>query len=105
MSDISIGIIGTGMMGQEHIVNFNLLPDVRVTALADTDAAMRDKAAALLSDDSARLLSPMILNNCLAMTAPTRWSLRRRIFTILTSGLGAGSGQADIVRKTALHKS
>ncbi|NBR79191.1 MAG: gfo/Idh/MocA family oxidoreductase, partial [Alphaproteobacteria bacterium] len=52
MSDISIGIIGTGMMGQEHIVNFNLLADVRVTALADTDAAMRDKAAALLSDDS-----------------------------------------------------
>jgi myo-inositol 2-dehydrogenase/D-chiro-inositol 1-dehydrogenase len=51
MSDISIGIIGTGMMGQEHIANFNLLPDVRVTALADTDATMRDKAAALLSDD------------------------------------------------------
>ena len=25
MSEISIGIIGAGMMGQEHIQNFNLL--------------------------------------------------------------------------------
>ena len=45
MNDITIGIIGTGMMGQEHIQNFNLLDGAQVTALADTDAAMLTKAA------------------------------------------------------------
>ena len=48
--DISIGIIGTGMMGQEHIANSACCPMLRVTALADTDVAMRDEAAALLSE-------------------------------------------------------
>jgi myo-inositol 2-dehydrogenase / D-chiro-inositol 1-dehydrogenase len=47
MSDITIGIIGAGMMGQEHIQNFNLLDGARVTALADTDADMMAKAAAM----------------------------------------------------------
>ena len=45
MNDISIGIIGTGMMGQEHIQNFNLLDGAQVTALADSDANMLAKAA------------------------------------------------------------
>ncbi len=47
MSKLGIGIIGTGMMGQEHIQNFNLLETAQVTALADTDATMLAKAAAL----------------------------------------------------------
>ena len=47
MSEISIGIIGAGMMGQEHIQNFNLLEGAQVTALADTDADMLAKAAAM----------------------------------------------------------
>jgi predicted dehydrogenase len=34
-------------MGQEHIQNFNLLDGARVTALADTDADMMAKAAAM----------------------------------------------------------
>ena len=62
MSDITIGIIGTGMMGQEHIQNFNLLDGAQVTALADTDAAMLAKAAEMtdgtptLTDDFETLL-------------------------------------------------
>ena len=66
MSDIKIGVIGAGMMGQEHIQNFNLLDGAQVTALADTDDGMLGKAAemcdatptrhadfeTLLSDDS-----------------------------------------------------
>ena len=62
MSDITIGIIGTGMMGQEHIQNFNLLDGAQVTALADTDAAMLTKAAEMtdgtpiVSDDFETLL-------------------------------------------------
>ena len=46
-ADIAIGLIGAGMMGQEHIQNFNLLAGAHVTAIADTDAGMRDKAAAM----------------------------------------------------------
>ena len=62
MSDITIGIIGTGMMGQEHIQNFNLLDGAQVTALADTDATMLAKAAEMtdgtptLTDDFETLL-------------------------------------------------
>ena len=62
MNDITIGIIGTGMMGQEHIQNFNLLDGAQVTALADTDAAMLTKAAEMtdgtpiVSDDFETLL-------------------------------------------------
>ena len=62
MNDITIGIIGTGMMGQEHIQNFNLLDGAQVTALADTDAAMLTKAAGMtdgtpiVSDDFETLL-------------------------------------------------
>ena len=40
-------IIGSGMMGQEHIRNLQLLPDAAVVALADPDAGMRAEAAAL----------------------------------------------------------
>ena len=47
MSEISIGLIGAGMMGQEHIQNFNLLDGVRISAIADTHPGMRDKAAAM----------------------------------------------------------
>ena len=62
MNEISIGIIGAGMMGQEHIQNFNLLEGAQVTALADTDAAMLAKAAEMTngtpmqSDDFETLL-------------------------------------------------
>ena len=45
MDDVKIGLIGTGMMGQEHIQNFNLLDGAQVTALADTDADMLAKSA------------------------------------------------------------
>ena len=41
------GILGTGMMGQEHIRNIALLDGVTVAALCDPDEAMRDRAHAL----------------------------------------------------------
>ncbi|NNU80946.1 Gfo/Idh/MocA family oxidoreductase [Halovulum dunhuangense] len=43
---IRYGIIGSGMMGQEHIRNINLLGDARVVAVSDPDAAMRGAAQA-----------------------------------------------------------
>ena len=38
---IRYGLIGSGMMGQEHIRNLNLLEGVEVTAIADPDDDMR----------------------------------------------------------------
>ena len=63
MDDIKIGVIGAGMMGQEHIQNFNLLAGAHIAALADTDADMLAKSAALsdgtphCTDDYAEILS------------------------------------------------
>ncbi|MGL4234533.1 Gfo/Idh/MocA family protein [Tabrizicola sp.] len=44
---IGYGIIGCGMMGQEHLRNIALLPDARVEAIFEPDPAMRAAAAAL----------------------------------------------------------
>ena len=41
------GIIGTGMMGGEHIRNIALLPDAEIAALADPDPGMLAAATAL----------------------------------------------------------
>jgi myo-inositol 2-dehydrogenase / D-chiro-inositol 1-dehydrogenase len=37
---LRVGVIGTGMMGFEHINNLKLMPDVTITALADPTARM-----------------------------------------------------------------
>ncbi|MBD3763239.1 MAG: Gfo/Idh/MocA family oxidoreductase [Rhodobacterales bacterium] len=44
---IGYGVIGCGMMGQEHLRHIALLPDARVVAMLEPDAAMRAAAAAL----------------------------------------------------------
>ena len=41
------GLIGSGMMGQEHIRNVAALEGVDFTAVADPDQAMREQAAQL----------------------------------------------------------
>ncbi|MEL7184202.1 MAG: Gfo/Idh/MocA family oxidoreductase, partial [Pseudomonadota bacterium] len=43
---IRYGLIGAGMMGQEHIRNINILPDAAVTAVADPDERMRQLSLA-----------------------------------------------------------
>lgn len=47
------GIIGTGMMGCEHIRNLALLPGVEVTAIADSDAQSRTWGRAAVGRDVA----------------------------------------------------
>ncbi|HPG23752.1 MAG TPA: Gfo/Idh/MocA family oxidoreductase, partial [Amaricoccus sp.] len=47
MSTIRYGLVGAGMMGQEHIRNVALLEGAEVAALADPDAGMRALAADL----------------------------------------------------------
>ena len=51
MSDtINYGIIGCGMMGQEHLRNIALLPQTQVAAIYEPDAEMAAKAQALAPD-------------------------------------------------------
>lgn len=47
---ISYGIIGCGMMGQEHLRNIALLKDARVAAIFEPDAGMRSAAAQLVPE-------------------------------------------------------
>ncbi|MFD0916637.1 Gfo/Idh/MocA family protein [Pseudahrensia aquimaris] len=44
------GMIGCGMMGQEHIRNIQLLDDTAITAIVEPDADMRAAARALVLD-------------------------------------------------------
>jgi predicted dehydrogenase len=53
---LNYGIIGAGMMGQEHIRNLALLPGVRVTALYEPDATMR-AAAQILAPEATTFTS------------------------------------------------
>lgn len=43
---MNYGIIGCGMMGQEHLRNIALLPDTRVAAIFEPNAIMADRAKA-----------------------------------------------------------
>ena len=47
-AEMRYGVIGTGMMGREHIANILHLPGARVTAVADPDPASLDAAADLV---------------------------------------------------------
>lgn len=50
MKPLRYGIIGCGMMGQEHLRNIALLPEAEVVAIFEPDAGMRAAAAALVPD-------------------------------------------------------
>lgn len=47
MKSVRYGIIGCGMMGQEHLRNIALLPQAEVLAIFEPDAIMRARAAKL----------------------------------------------------------
>lgn len=47
MAELRFGIIGCGMMGQEHLRNIALIPGASVAAIFEPDATMRARAAAL----------------------------------------------------------
>ena len=46
MKTVNYGVIGCGMMGQEHLRNIALLPKARVAAIFEPDAIMADAAKA-----------------------------------------------------------
>ena len=50
ISAVRYGVIGSGMMGQEHIRNIHLLDGGAVSAVSDPDENMRERAKALAGD-------------------------------------------------------
>ena len=71
---INYGIIGCGMMGQEHLRNIALLPDTKVAAIFEPDAGMALIAQGLapeacMCDSIADLLSIDALD-CLVIVSP-----------------------------------
>ncbi|WP_338144792.1 Gfo/Idh/MocA family oxidoreductase [Fertoeibacter niger] len=81
MKTIRYGIIGCGMMGQEHLRNIALLEDAEVAAIFEPDAAMRAEAAAhapgaVLVDSVAGLLAVEAVN-VLLIASPNYLHLRQ----------------------------
>ncbi|WP_300055373.1 Gfo/Idh/MocA family oxidoreductase [uncultured Roseobacter sp.] len=68
------GMIGCGMMGQEHLKNIALLPDTAVTTIFEPDAAMRATAAEIAPQarfaDSLEDLVRDDAVDCLVVTSP-----------------------------------
>jgi predicted dehydrogenase len=70
----SYGIIGCGMMGQEHLRNIALLPESRVAAIFEPDPGMRKAASRTVPDavmvDSIEALLAVEAVNCLLIASP-----------------------------------
>ena len=49
---IKYGIIGTGVMGQEHIQNIDLIKNAEVVAICDTNEGSRNKAKTLVKEST-----------------------------------------------------
>jgi len=68
------GIIGCGMMGQEHLRNIALLPECRVAAIFEPDPGMRKAASEAVPDavmvDSIEALLAVETVNCLLIASP-----------------------------------
>jgi predicted dehydrogenase len=73
------GIIGCGMMGQEHLRNIALLPDAEVVAIFEPDAQMRARAAVLAPSaqmvDSLQAVLAIDAVNCLLIVSPNHLHL------------------------------
>ena len=46
------GIIGTGVMGQEHIQNINIIDNAEVVAICDTNERSKNKAKSLVKEST-----------------------------------------------------
>lgn len=71
---INYGIIGCGMMGQEHLRNIALLPQTRVAAIYEPDAEMAAKALVLAPEAKFASSIPELLAlselDCLLIVSP-----------------------------------
>lgn len=81
MKTVRYGIIGCGMMGQEHLRNIALLPQAEVVAVFEPDAGMRALAAAMVPDavmvgSVAEVLAVEAVN-CLLIVSPNFMHLQQ----------------------------
>ncbi|MGB3312798.1 MAG: Gfo/Idh/MocA family oxidoreductase [Albidovulum sp.] len=79
--EMRYGLIGAGMMGQEHIRNIDLLPNARVAAFFEPDDGMRAIASGLVPDaivcnSVADLLNQEAIN-CLLIVSPNYLHVRQ----------------------------
>ena len=76
---LNYGVIGCGMMGQEHLRNIALLADAEVVAVFEPDAEMRRRAAELAPSavfvGSIRELLALDAVNCLLIASPNHLHL------------------------------
>ena len=74
MTKLRYGIIGCGMMGQEHIKNIQLLEDTEIVAIFEPDAGMRTIAQSLVQhvqfEDSVEKLLKRGDIDCLVIVSP-----------------------------------
>jgi len=79
MKPIRYGVIGCGMMGQEHLRNIALIPEAEVVAIFEPDPAMRAAAATLapgarfLQSLDAVVMDPDV--TCLLIASPNHMHL------------------------------
>lgn len=79
MTPVRYGIIGCGMMGQEHLRNIALVPEASVLAIFEPDAGMRAAAAVLAPGAAFRdsmdavIADPAV--NCLLIASPNHLHL------------------------------
>ena len=64
MSPLRYGIIGSGMMGQEHIRNVQLLENTCISAVADPDEGMRVSASELAGPETRAYNAVTFLTCC-----------------------------------------
>jgi len=74
MTKLNYGLIGCGMMGQEHIKNIQLLEDAEIAAIYEPDSAMCKAALELvpkaLTTGSVEALLEIDQLDCLVITSP-----------------------------------
>ena len=74
MTTTRYGVIGCGMMGQEHLRNIALLPDARVAAIFEPNAQMAARAQALAPGaalvDSIEALLDVAGLDCILIASP-----------------------------------
>ena len=74
MTGLQYGIIGCGMMGQEHLRNIALLPGAQVTRIFEPDADMLASSLALVPEaQSAASLAEVVTSpdvDCLLIASP-----------------------------------
>jgi predicted dehydrogenase len=78
---ISYGMIGCGMMGQEHLRNIALLPDTGVAAIFEPDPSMRQAAALLAPNASLAATADAVIADpavdCLLIASPNHLHSRQ----------------------------